>query len=166
MQRVLIIGSGGAGKSTLAKVLAERTGLPLIHLDRIYWQPGWVDTPREEWHATLRSLVSGERWIMDGNYRGTLELRVPYADTIVFLAFPRWLCIWRVLKRYVMYRNRTREDMGEGCPERLNWEFLVFLWRYPAEGIPKVMALLDAHPDKQVHILHSPREIDEFLAEI
>ena len=166
LQRVLIIGSGGAGKSTLAKVLAERTRLPLIHLDRLYWRPGWTDTPREEWHATLREIVTRERWIMDGNYNGTLELRIPHADTIVFLAFPRWLCIWRVLKRYAMYRNRTREDMGEGCPERLNWEFLVFLWRYPAEGIPRIMTLLTAHPDKQVHILRSPRDIDRFLMEI
>ena len=166
MQRVLIIGSGGAGKSTLAKVLAERTGLPLFHLDRIYWRPSWIDTPREEWHAMLRSILAGERWIMDGNYRGTLELRIPYADTIVFLAFPRWLCIWRVLKRYVMHRNRTREDMGAGCPERLNWEFLVFLWRYPADGIPKVLDLLAAHPHKKVHILRSPRDIAGFLTEI
>lgn len=166
MQRVLIIGSGGAGKSTLAKVLAQRTGLPLIHLDRHYWRPGWVETPREEWHAHLRSLLAGERWIMDGNYSGSLELRLPYADTVVFLTFPRWLCIWRAIKRYVQYRNRLRDDMGEGCPERLGWEFLVFLWRYPADGVPKVMERLAKHPDKQLHVLRSPREVAEFLAEI
>lgn len=163
MKRVLIIGSGGAGKSTLAKALAERTGLPLIHLDRHYWRPGWTEPPREEWHEHLRALLDGERWIMDGNYGGTLRLRIPYADTIVFLVFPRRLCIWRVLKRYLMHRNRSRDDMADGCPERLAWAFLVFLWRYPVDGVPRVLELLEAHPDKELHVLRSDREVRRFL---
>jgi adenylate kinase family enzyme len=163
VKRVLIIGSGGAGKSTLAKALAERTGLPLVHLDRHYWRPGWTEPPREEWHTHLRALLDGERWIMDGNYGGTLRLRIPYADTIVFLVFSRWLCIWRVLRRYLMHRNRSRDDMADGCPERLAWAFLVFLWRYPVDGVPRVLELLEAHPGKELHVLRSDREVRRFL---
>ena len=95
MNRVLIIGSGGSGKTTLARRLAERTGLPLIHLDALYWRPGWDPTPGDEWRARIAALVRGERWIIDGNYGGTLDLRLEACDTVIFLDVSRWVCLWR-----------------------------------------------------------------------
>jgi adenylate kinase family enzyme len=91
--RVMIVGSAGAGKSTLARALARRTGLPLVHLDALYWQPGWVETPRPRWREVQREALAGERWIADGNYGGTLE-RLALADVVVLLEYSRWICLW------------------------------------------------------------------------
>jgi len=105
MRRVLVIGSGGAGKSTFARRLAQCAGLPLIHLDAIYWKPGWLETPKEEWTQVVESLLAGERWVMDGNYGGTLEQRLASCDTVVFLDLPRSLCLWRAAVRWVRFRG-------------------------------------------------------------
>jgi hypothetical protein len=89
MRRVLVIGICGAGKSTFSRTLARKTGLPLIHLDKEYWKPGWTKTPRDLWRARVGELVAGDRWIIDGNYAGSLDLRLPRADTVVRFDYPR-----------------------------------------------------------------------------
>jgi adenylate kinase family enzyme len=95
MKRILIIGSGGAGKSTLSRCLQKLLGIPLVHLDSIFWKPGWVETPRPEWKRIVCELVQGDSWIMDGNYSGTLDIRIDACDTIIFLDLPRTTCSWR-----------------------------------------------------------------------
>jgi adenylate kinase family enzyme len=129
VERVLIIGPSGAGKSTLARKLAEKTGLPLIHLDQLHWRPGWVEPNKEDWKRTVSELVERPGWIMDGNYGGTLPMRTAAADTVIFLDFPTWICLSRVLLRIVSWWGRTREDMASGCPERLDFVFLRWIWR-------------------------------------
>jgi adenylate kinase family enzyme len=105
MKRVVVIGSGGAGKSTFSRRLHAATGLPLIHLDRLFWRPGWTEMPNEEWRATNEMLVKAEAWIIDGNYGGTMDVRLAAADTIIFLDLPRLVCLYRVLKRLAAYRR-------------------------------------------------------------
>jgi adenylate kinase family enzyme len=167
MQRIVVVGPGGAGKSVLARKMGERLGLPVIHLDARYWRPGWVPTPKEEWKATVRALLSGERWIIDGNYGGTAELRMAAADTIVFLDFPRRVTIPRVIRRRFQHLGRTRPDMGAGCDERLTWEFLRFLWRYPRDGRRRIVAAMEAGGARARHVvLRSPREVERFLASL
>src|SRR5687767_2595929 len=124
MKRVLVIGPGGAGKSTFAKRLGELLGIEVKHLDRLYWRAGWQESAKDEWLDKVKELASEESWIMDGNYGGTLEVRVRRSDTIVFLDLPRLLCLWRITKRRFLYSGRSRPDMAEGCTERLNWEFV------------------------------------------
>lgn len=164
--RMLIIGPGGAGKSTLARRVGARTGTPVIHLDARYWRAGWVETPPEEWTRDVATLTSREAWVMDGNYGGTLPMRVAASDTIVFLDMPRLRCIVRVARRALRYRGRSRPDMAEGCPERLTWEFVRWIWTYPARRRPGVLAQLrDATAaGKRVAILRSTREVDAFVA--
>ena len=99
MKRVLVIGHPGAGKSTLAARLGELTGLPVIHLDKEFWREGWVQMPRSEWKGKTERLVQGDEWIIDGSYDHTLEIRLARADTVIFLDFSRYLCLWRVCKR-------------------------------------------------------------------
>jgi adenylate kinase family enzyme len=164
MKKVLVIGSGGAGKSTFAARLAARTGLPLIHLDAVYWRPGWVETPKDAWRQSVERLVSEEAWLMDGNFGGTLELRLAACDTVIFLDLPRALCLWRVLLRRLRFLGRTRPDMSPGCPERLTWEFLQWIWTYPSARRPKLLARLEAlRGEKNVVVLRSRREVEAFL---
>ena len=167
MKRVLVIGSGGAGKSTFAQRLGERLGLPVIHLDRLYWRAGWVETPKDEWKLMVEELCTGEQWVMDGNYSGTLDERLAVCDTAIFLDLPRLLCLWRVLKRSLMYWHRSRPDMAEGCREQLSGEFMLWIWNYPKRSRPKVQRRLAEHSDgKQIHVLRSSAEVERFLSEV
>ena len=111
MRRVLVIGPCGAGKSTLAFTLAERTGLPLHHMDKLNWLPGWVDGGNDRVRAGLKRIFATDRWIIEGNYGSTLSERIARADTVVQLDFPIPLCLWRIVKRVVTHRGRTRADM-------------------------------------------------------
>ena len=163
-----MIGSGGAGKSTFARRLGERLGLPVIHLDRAYWRSGWVEPPKDEWRRQVEGLCAGESWVMDGNYSGTLDVRLEACDTVVLLDLPRTVCVRRVIRRALKYRGGNRPDMGEGCPEQLNKDFLVFLlwvWNYPRRSLPKVLARLEElSGSKRIYRLRSSAEAEEFLA--
>ena len=165
MQKVAIIGSCGAGKSTLAQQLGRLLSLKVIHLDQAYWQPGWVETEPQVWRQRVEALVTEESWIMDGNYSGTFDLRLPVADMIIFLDFSRWQCIGRVLKRIWRYRGQTRPDMAPNCPECLNWEFLWYTWCFPSHNRPKIIqALATTRPDQTVVTLPHPESVQQFLA--
>ena len=167
MERVAIIGPGGAGKSTLARALGGLTGLPVVHLDREHWLPGWVEPPRDEWGERVEELAAGERWIIDGNYGRTMEPRLARADTVVYLDFARRTCIWRVLKRRFEYRDRgrSRPDMADGCEETIDWKFLTWLWTYPARRRANTLGLLaEAHRrGTRVVILRDSAQVDSFL---
>ena len=130
MERILVIGSPGAGKSTLSHTLAECTGLPLYHLDRMFWLAGWIERDRDEGRAELTGILAHDRWIIDGNYGSTMPLRVARADTVVWLDYPTSLCLGRALRRWWIYRGRSRPDMTEGCPERLDGEFLLYILNF------------------------------------
>src|SRR5688572_26030956 len=142
MRRVLVIGSGGAGKSTLARQMGERLRLPVVHLDALYWGAGWTATPKDEWARTVARLIVADAWVMDGNYSGTLDLRIPAADTIVFLDFPRVVCLWRAVRRRLAFHRRTRPDIHPECPERLTWQFVDWIWNYPRKQRPRVLERL------------------------
>lgn len=160
----MIIGPGGAGKSTLANRLGQLLNIRVVHLDQLYWQSGWVEMPKPEWLETVKELVSRDAWIIDGNYSGTLEIRTAACDTIVFLDLPRLVCLWRVLKRFAIYRNRNRPDMAEGCRERLTREFLLWIWNYSRRTRPKVLRLMESHAgQKKMVWLRSKSEVERFL---
>ena len=164
MQRVLVIGSGGSGKSTFATQLGEVLNLEVSHLDKFYWKSGWVESEPDEWIKTVTELIEKESWIIDGNYSGTLKLRIQKADAIVFLDMPRVLCLWRIVKRFLLYRDGTRPDMAEGCRESLNFEFVSWVWNYPRRSRPKIIKLLQEHSDKQIFRLRSRSDVKKFLA--
>jgi adenylate kinase family enzyme len=164
MRRILVIGSGGSGKSTFARRLGEALGIEVIHLDGHYWRPGWVEPPKDEWRRKVGELVARDEWVIDGNYSGTLELRLAACDTAIFLDLPRTLCVWRVLKRALVFRNATRPDMAEGCREKIDFAFLWWVWRYPSRSRPKALARLGEHArGKKVVRLRSRAEVEEFL---
>ncbi len=163
MQRVVIVGPGGAGKSTLADEMGRRTGLPVIHLDQHFWQPGWVETPRDVWRAIQQELFSDDEWIADGNYSGTLDERLPRADTVIFCDFRAWWALRRVLRRWST--NRGQAVQAEGCPERFDPRFLWWVLRYRRRSRPRVVrAIAELAPDASVHVLRNPRAVEAFLA--
>ena len=164
MQRVLVVGAGGAGKSTFARTLGQRTGLPVVHLDQAYWRSGWVAPAQADWHATVDALVGADRWILDGNFGETLERRLVACDTVVFLDMPRLACLWRVVLRRLRHRGRARADMTPGCHERLSPEFAWWIWTYGKRRRPKLLARLQRmRADQRVVILRSDAEAERFL---
>jgi adenylate kinase family enzyme len=167
MKKIMLIGSSGAGKSTLARQLGAILDIEVIHLDTLFWHPGWIETPRPAWSALQQHLVERERWIIDGNYSGTMNLRLQAADTIILLDLPRRVCLWRVVKRRIMYAGRSRPDMAAGCPERLTRQFLGWIWRYPYDRRPQILRTLAELADKKRVIrLRSSADVARFLDEV
>ena len=168
MQRVAIIGRGGAGKSTLARQLGECTGLPIIHLDSEHWLPGWIAPERDAWLARVAELLREERWIMDGNFGDeTMRMRLESADTVIFLDFPGWLCVWRALNRVRKWHGRTRPDLPEGCAERLDLGFLRWVYTYGGRR-DEVLALVAGarREGKQTFVLRGPKDVRWFLERV
>lgn len=160
--RILVIGCSGAGKSNLSVELAERLGLPVLHLDALFWNEGWVPTPKHEFRKKLQNELEKPAWIIDGNFNSTIEMRAQYADLIIFLDFPNWLCLARIFKRRWMYRGKTRPDMAEGCPEKIDWEFVKFIWTYPKKKRPGVFEMLE-RSDADVLVLKWPLEVKSWV---
>jgi adenylate kinase family enzyme len=158
--RILVIGSPGAGKSTLARRLARRLDLPLVHLDREFFGPGWSEPPRPDWRRQVARLVAQPRWVMDGNYGSTFDLRVPRASVVIWLDLPRWRCLLNVTWRVLRYYGRRRPDLGPDCIERFNWPFMKWVWAYPQRARPITIAMLKRlRPEQQAFILRSWAEI-------
>jgi len=167
MERIMIIGCGGAGKSTLSKKLSQLTGLELIHLDRHYWKPNWEMTDKPAWETLVRELSNRPSWIIDGNYGSTMDIRIAKADTIIFLDYSTLVCLWRVTKRTLQYWRKSRPDMSEGCGERFDWQFYHYVATYNSTRRKKILAKLDKVKDsKKVLIFNNDKETDNFLKEL
>ncbi|EOP69337.1 MULTISPECIES: DNA topology modulation protein [Bacillus cereus group] len=167
MKKIILIGSGGSGKSTLARQLGNKLKIQVYHLDALFWKPNWVGVPREEQRTVQNDLIKEEKWIIDGNYGGTMDIRINVADTIIFLDIHRTICVYRAFKRIVQYRNKTRPDMGAGCEERFDLQFFKWIWEYPKTKRPAILKRLDQlNKDKRVIILKTPNEVQRFLKEV
>ena len=166
MERILIIGCGGAGKSTLARQLGEKLGLPVVHLDSIFWLPNWVERNRDEFDGLVRQELMKQRWIMDGNYNRTLPERVKYCDTIIYLDFSRMACLLGVLKRIITTYGTVRPDMGADCPERFDLEFLKWVWNFNQNKRESYYRLLNETEGVNTIVLKNRRMVKRFLKEL
>ncbi len=166
MNRILIIGSGGAGKSTLARRLGEKLGVRVIHLDRHYWHPGWQPTPEDTWRETVGALVRGQQWIIDGNFGGTFDIRFPAADTIIDLDYGTLLCLRRAFKRRLLYPIKGRPDMNDGCPEQLfAMDYYHWILFFRKSGRPRIeRAYQDYGDGKTILRFRNPSELECWLA--
>ena len=163
MKKVVVIGSGGAGKSTFARRLGEISGLPVIHLDTVFWRPNWEPTPKEEWKAKVEEMMKADAWIMDGNFGGTRELRMRAADTIIMLDLPRRVCMYRIMKRAIVYRGKKRPDMAEGCLEKMDLDFISWVWNYRKRGRLRALDEIGRLNGKEFVVLKNHREIEDYL---
>ncbi len=164
MNRIMVLGCCGAGKSTLAKKLHRKTGLELIHLDQHYWNADWVETDDEKWPAIVEQLAAKENWIIDGNYSSTFDVRLKRADTIIYLDYPTWRCLWRVSKRIWENNGITRSDMAEGCPERFDWEFIHYVATFNLRKRKGLLKKINSYQkEKSIHIFQNDKEAQQFL---
>lgn len=164
MERVMIIGCGGAGKSTLARKLGEKTGLPVIHLDQIFWSPGnWQHLEKEEFDSLLMQELEKPAWILDGNFNRTMELRLEKCDTVIYLDYSRWICLLQWAKRVITNWGRTRPDMGPECNEWFDPEFISWVWNFNKTHRARYYEMLSAQKDKTIHIFKNRRQLKCFL---
>ncbi len=166
MERVAVVGSPGAGKTTFSLALAGLTGLPVVHLDKLYWKPGWVEPSAYRWRKQVAEVAAAPRWIVDGNYGGTLDLRLARADTVIALDFPASLCLLRATRRIAEGYGRVRPDLAAGCPERWDLTFLAYIARFGRNGGGRnrmLERLQQVREDVTVVTLQTPREARAFL---
>lgn len=164
--KIAVIGYSGSGKSTLARELASRFRVPVLHLDRVQFVPGWQERDREEGIAMVRNFMDRNgSWIIDGTYKKFLqERRLREADRILFLDLSRFTCLWRACVRQIRYHGRNREDMADGCIERIDPEFLWWLlWKGRTEKRRRAFEEIVAqYPEKTIR-LKTQRDIDRYL---
>lgn len=164
--KIAIIGHAGAGKSTLAKKLGREYGIPVLHLDKLQFLPNWQSRPKDEFYQLLSDFLDQENsWVIDGTYTKHLfERRLAEADQIIYLNINPWLSLYRVVKRYLQNRGRIRSDMADGCPEKLDWDFISFITHKGRK--PQKMAYIDKicqqYQEKTI-ICRRQIDIDKYL---
>ena len=166
MERILVIGCPGSGKSRLSRILGEKLGLPVVHLDQLWWKPGWENVSVEEFDARLEEVLEGEQWIIDGNFSRTMPLRLRHCDTIIYLDYSRWLCLLGMAQRVLGSHGKVRPDMGEGCPERFDWEFVKFIWNFNKDNRVRNNTWIAQAKHAKAIILKNRKEAADFLNQI
>lgn len=158
MEKVIIIGCPGGGKSTFARELEEKTGLPLYYLDMLYWNSDKTTVTKDIFRERLRSIISEDKWIIDGNYGSTMEMRISECDTVFFLDYSADICLSGIKERM----GKTRPDMPWIETEE-DAEFIEFIKNYNTESRPKVIELLNKYSEKNIIIFKTRYEADSYL---
>lgn len=164
----LVIGLSGAGKSYFTRILAQKWNKEIIYLDKHFWQPGWKTMHSGQWHETVEALCKKTDWIMDGNYFGTLELRINHADKVFFFDFSTWYCLIRVYLR--TFRSivglEKRVDLPDDCKERFEWDFTKYILNFRKTHRPQILRVLNRHPEKEIVIFRNRKEVNEYLKKL
>jgi adenylate kinase family enzyme len=168
MQRVLVMGSSGSGKSTFARRLSAITGIPTVSVDALFWKPGWVESDTAEFRQRLAAAAEQPRWIMDGNYISHLvELRRDACDTLIWFDLPRAICMIGIMTRIAKSYGRVRPEMADGCPERIDVEFFRYVWNFRAQQRPKLLAYFEGlRPDQSFICFTDRAQADRYLSEL
>ena len=146
-------GCSGAGKSTFACALGGKMGVPVVYLDRLFWQPGWVEPDNDAFRAAVAAAIAGDAWVTDGNYVSrTFDLRLPRADAVIFIHQPRWLCVFRILWRWLSNFGATRPDLATGCPENFDWPFFLWTWNFEKQSQPRILEMAARYPTPITHL--------------
>ncbi|WP_196001244.1 DNA topology modulation protein [Clostridium sp. 1001271B_151109_B4] len=163
MEKIIVVGCGGAGKSTFSRELSNKLDIPVYHLDKLFWNEGWIETPKAEFNKKIEKVINKDKWIIDGNYIRTIDIRAKKADTIIFINMPTYICLYRIFKRRFMYRGKSRPDMAEGCPEGIDIEFFKWVLSYNKKIRPEILKKLSLYKEKDIIILNGKKEVRKFL---
>ncbi|HEY1448514.1 MAG TPA: hypothetical protein VGF33_08250, partial [Caulobacteraceae bacterium] len=159
MERIAIVGCSGGGKSTLARTMGDRLGLPVVHLDTLFWKPGWTESNLEEFRPKVEAAAGEARWIIEGNFTSASGLRFRRADTIVWIELPTWLCLWRALARMLLSFGHARADLSPGCPEKFDLAFYRYILSWNRVTRPKMArALAEFAPQARLVRLATDRQ--------
>lgn len=161
MKKVIIIGCPGSGKSTFGRMLKNKTGLPLYHLDMMYWNEDRTTVDKETFIGRLKAVMSTPEWIIDGNYASTMETRLAECDTVFFLDYPTDVCLEGVKARI----GQPRSDMPWIENDVVDEEFISFIKNYNTTNRPKVLELIGKYSDKNVIVFKSRKEADAYIGE-
>lgn len=164
-ERILIIGCSGSGKSTLSHELHRLLKIPVVHLDALYWLPKWKQKEKQQFVSELTTELQQPRWIIDGNFDSTLDLRMKYADFVIFLDYKKHVCMHSVLKRYFMYKGKTRPDMGTDCQEKIDVEFLRYIWTFDEHSRPNILKNLQKSSVNSI-VFKNRSELKHWLVEM
>lgn len=164
-QRIMIIGPSGAGKSTLARVVGQRLSISVVHLDSLFWKPGWVESTEAELRQRVSAAAAEPAWIIEGNYYRTLDLRLPRAEAVIWLDLPRSVYFRRAVWRSIVNYGRSRPDVGSGNREKFDPNFIFgWVWTYPTRARARDQELIDRlRLDKHVVVLRTPSEVRHFV---
>lgn len=167
MRRVMVVGGPGSGKTTFAGELGAATGLPVVHMDRIHWLPGWIERSRDEKDRLASEVHARPAWIFEGGHSRTYPERLARADTMIWLDVPVALRLLRVLRRAARWYGTTRPDLPENCPERFDLGFLAFILRSRRRSRARLAAIAaDPPPHLAVYHLRGVRDTRRFLASL
>lgn len=149
----------------MARQIGSSLGLEVVHLDSVFWKPGWVRLPPKEQQEALDEVTARSGWVIDGDHLRTQGFRFAAADTVIFWDFPRTVCLWRTVRRFMQNRGTNRLGLPAGCPERLSWALLRWVWRYPQDNRAQVLANIERHrAGRRVIVLHGAGEVKRFVA--
>lgn len=162
MKRILVIGCPGSGKSYFSRALAEKLGLPLVHLDLLNWNADGTNVEREVFDKRLADVLARDEWIIDGNYGRTMESRMERCDAIFFLDFPTEVCLNGVRER----KGKPRPDMPFDPPDSDDEEFMEFILRYNEESRPRVLELLEKYSDRETVVFRDRDSANDYLANL
>ncbi|MDI7863246.1 AAA family ATPase [Rhizobiaceae bacterium n13] len=163
--RIVVIGCSGGGKTTLSLRIAGALQLPFISMDReFFWLPGWQNRTKPDERARIAVAAAGDRWVMDGTGSSSFDLRLPRAQFVLWVRMPRHLCLWGVVKRWLRWRGRSRPHMADDCPERLDPEFLRYIWTFERKVSPAIATALARYgADVPVYEVKSRAEMRALL---
>ena len=165
-QKIMVMGSSGSGKTFFSLQLGKILKLPVIHLDKEYWKPGWIETPKEEWIEKQKKLVENEHWIIDGNFSISYDIRFQKANTVVLLDYNRFICLYGIFKRWTQNFKKTRKDMAEGCIETMDFEFIKYVWNFPEKSRKRIMNKFLEYENINKIIFKNRKEAKLFLKNI
>ena len=166
MERILVIGCPGSGKSRLSRILGERLGIKVVHLDQLWWNPGWQNVSVEEFDNRLEAVLETDQWIIDGNFSRTMPLRLQHCDTIIYLDYSRWVCLWGMTQRVLGHLGKVRPDMADGCPERFDWEFVKYIWNFNRDNRVRNSTWIAQARHAKTIVLKNRKEAKAFLESI
>ena len=164
MKKIVILGCAGCGKSTLAKKLGSQLNIPVLHLDTIYWKANWKEEDSQIFLEKQIEMIKKDAWILDGNYRDTLDMRLKDCDTVIYLDYPRRTAIYGIYKRYFEYRNKPRDTIAEGCPEKIDKSFFKWVWNFRKNARPIIINKINEYKlEKEVLIFKRRRHLKKYL---